>query len=106
MFTDSSLSEQQAAVQEHLQSLNETEYSFVMNKFNVSFFAFFIIQFYDYFVSNISYQQKTFLLVIKKQKNMLEMKEKERRKREGPFSFTNGKKTCCCLNCLRNNYTP
>jgi len=33
---DSSLSEQQAAVQEYLQSLNETEYSYVMNKFNAN----------------------------------------------------------------------
>ncbi|XP_065059240.1 TBC1 domain family member 1-like isoform X1 [Rhopilema esculentum] len=32
----SSLSEQQAAVQEHIQSLNEAEYHYVMNKFNAS----------------------------------------------------------------------
>ena len=40
-FLESSLSEQQAAVQEYLQSLNETEYSYVMNKFNVSGFEIF-----------------------------------------------------------------
>ena len=31
-----SLSEQQAALQEHLQQLTETEYVFIMNKFSVS----------------------------------------------------------------------
>ena len=33
---ESPLSEQQAAVQEHLQCLTETEYMYLMNKFNVS----------------------------------------------------------------------
>ena len=81
MFTGSSLSEQQAAVQEHIQSLNETEYSFVMNKFNVSC----LLSLFSVVMASMCLTQATNskqnLLLIEKQKNMLNVKERERRRK-------------------------